>query len=160
MPIETGQTAPDFSLYNTSGDLVSLSQYRGSPVVLAFFPAAFTGVCEQELCAFRDSMSAYNDMGTTVLGICVDSRFANAAFAQKMGLTYEILSDYTRTATDAYDVRLNSLAGMEGYDVANRCVFVIDAQGTVSWQWVADHPGTEPPYDEVQTAVQALGSTA
>lgn len=160
MPIETGQAAPEFSLYSDAGEIVTLNEFRGSPVILAFFPAAFTGVCEQELCTLGDSQAAFNDLGAKVLGICVDSRFVNAAFASHMGLKYPILSDYTRSTIDAYGIRLNNLAGMDGYDTANRCVFVVDADGTVAWSWIADHPGTEPPYDEVQSAVAALGSKA
>ena len=157
MPIEMGQKAPNFSLYSDAGKTVTLSELRGAPVVLAFFPAAFTGVCEQELCTLRDSLAAFNDLGATVLGISVDSRFSNAAFAEQLGLEFRLLSDYSRSTIDAYDVRFKNLAGMEGYDSANRCVFVIDADGIVAWSWIAETPGNEPPYAEVQAAVVALG---
>ena len=156
MPVEIGQVAPNFSLYSDAGETVTLQELRGSPVVLAFFPAAFTGVCEQELCTLRDSMAAFNDLGATVLGISVDSRFSNAAFAKQLGLEFSILSDYSRSTVDAYDIRFHDLAGMDGYDTANRAVFVLDSQGTVTWSWIADHPGNEPPYEEVKSAIAAL----
>lgn len=155
-----GTTAPNFTLYATDGETVTLSEQTGTPTVLVFFPAAFTGVCETEMCTFRDAMAAFNDIGATVYGISVDSRFAQAAFAEKNNLNYTLLSDYNRTATDAYGIRFADLAGMEGYDVANRSVFVIDAAGNLAWQWIAESLGDEPPYDEVQAAVGALTAGA
>ena len=79
--LEIGATAPNFTLPNTKREAVSLADLRGKAVVLAFFPAAFTGVCEKELCTFRDSLASFNDVGATVLGIAVDAPFSNAAFA-------------------------------------------------------------------------------
>jgi peroxiredoxin len=158
MNTSIGSPAPDFTLLATDGETVTLSEQRGSPVVLAFFPAAFTGVCETELCAFRDAIASFNDIGASVYGISVDSRFALAAFAQKNELNFTLLSDYNRSATDAYGIRFESLAGMSGYDVANRSVFVIDADGTLAWQWIADSLGDEPPYNDVQEAVASLAS--
>lgn len=155
-----GSPAPDFTLYNTAGETVTLSDHRGAPVVLAFFPAAFTGVCETEVCAFRDAMAAYNDIGVTVYGISVDARFTLSAFAAKNELNFELLSDYTRTATDAYGIRFEGLAGMDGYDVANRSVFVIDADGNLAWQWIADSLGDEPPYEDVKAAVSTPAPNA
>ena len=146
MTVETGQMAPDFALYDGDGNLVKLSEMKGAPVIVAFFPAAFTGVCETELCTFRDSMSAFDDMGAKVVGISVDSRFANAAFAAANNLSFPILSDYNREAIKSWDLVFPDLAGMPGYDVARRSVYVIDADGKVAWCWLSDSPGDEPPY--------------
>jgi peroxiredoxin len=126
---------------------------NGQFEVLAFFPAAFTGVCEKELCAFRDALSNFNDLGSTVLGISVDSPFSNAAFAAKNDLNFKVLSDYGRSAVSAYGIPVENFAGMDGYVAANRAVFVIDEQGHVSYEWVAPNLGTEPNYDEVKAAV-------
>ena len=104
--------------------------------------------------------AAYEDIDATVLGISIDSRFSNAAFASAHHIEFPLLSDYTRSTIDAYDIRFPDLAGMPGYDVAQRSVFVIDATGTVVWRWLADNPGEEPPYDEVLSAVISLTSTA
>ena len=158
--MNTGTPAPDFTLYATDGSTVTLSEQTDSPTVLAFFPAAFTGVCETEVCAFRDAMAAFNDVGATVYGISVDSRFAQAAFAEKNNLNFTLLSDYNRTATDAYGIRFADLAGMDGYDVANRAVFVVDTAGNIAWQWVADSLGDEPSYDDVKNAVAECTSKA
>ncbi len=148
-----GQNAPDFTLLDTGREAVSLSTFRGSKVVLAFFPGAFTGVCTQEMCTFRDSLASFNALGATVLGICVDSPFANGEFAKKNDLNFKILSDYTRSTAEAYGIPFDNFAGMDGYVAANRSVFVIDENGTVIYEWVAPNLGTEPNYDEVQAAV-------
>ena len=147
-----GQTAPDFNLLDTGREAVSLSSLRGSKVVLAFFPGAFTGVCTKEMCAFRDALSNFNDVGATVLGICVDSPFANGEFAGKNDLNFKILSDYSRSTVNAYGIPFDNFAGMSGYVASNRAVFVVDENGTVTYQWVAPNLGTEPDYDEVKAA--------
>jgi peroxiredoxin len=147
-----GKAAPDFNLLGTDRKAVSLSELRGGKVVLAFFPAAFTGVCEKELCTFRDALSSFNELGSTVLGISVDSPFSNAAFATKNDLNFNVLSDYTRNAVAAYGIAIENFAGMDGYVAANRAVFVVDEHGQVTYEWIAPNPGVEPNYDEVQAA--------
>ena len=89
-------TAPDFTLKNTKKEDVSLSDFKGKTVVLAFYPGAFTGVCDTEMCKLKEDMEVFNEMDTTVLGISVDSPWANAAFAEKYDLNFELLSDLDR----------------------------------------------------------------
>jgi peroxiredoxin len=148
-----GQSAPEFTLYDTKRVAHTLSSYRGKKVVLAFFPAAFTGVCEKELCTFRDSLAELNGLDATVLGVSVDGPFANVAFAAKNKLTFPVLSDYLREATRAYDVALDDFASMVGYTASNRAVFVIDKEGVIRYAWVGANPGVEPDYDAVKKAV-------
>ncbi len=148
-----GQTAPDFTLFNHEKKPVTLSDLRGKKVVLAFFPAAFTGVCTKELCTFRDSMAAMNDLNATVLGISVDAPFSNAAFAKQNELNFPLLSDYARGAVRAYGVALDNFAGMEGYTASQRAVFVVDEAGKVVYEWIAPNPGVEPDYDAVKAAL-------
>ena len=152
-----GQNAPAFSLLNTKREKVSLESLHGQKVVIAFFPAAFTGVCTTELCTFRDQLAAFNAINATVVGICVDAPFSNAAFAEKNGLNFPILSDYTRAAVNAYGVALPDFAGMPGYTAAKRSVFVIDSKGNVAYEWIAPNPGVEPDYAAVQKAVEVAG---
>ena len=154
--VDVGQTAPDFNLFDTAGEQVSLSRRRGKNVVIAFFPGAFTGVCTTELCSFRDSMADYGDLDAVVLAISVDSHFANDGFAKANNLNFPVLSDYSRKAVNDYGVALNDFAGMEGYTAAQRAVFVIDKDGTVRWKWIADSPGTLPDFDAVKRAVADL----
>ena len=77
------EIAPDFNLKNTEKNDIALSSFKGKTVVLAFYPGAFTGVCDTEMCSLRDSMNSFNDLNATVLGISVDSPWANAEFAKK-----------------------------------------------------------------------------
>ncbi len=153
MGIDVKSKAPDFTLLNTKRESVALGSLKGKKVVLAFFPAAFTGVCEKELCTFRDSMAELNGLNATVVGISVDSPFANGAFAEKNKLEYPILSDYNRTAVNAYGVGHADFVGMTGYTAAKRSIFVLDAEGTVIYKWVSDDPGKEPLYNEIKTAL-------
>ena len=149
-----GQTAPNFNLLDTGRELVSLQAHRGSKVVLVFFPGAFTGVCTKEMCSFRDELSNFNDLGATVLGICVDSPFANGVFSSTNDLNFKILSDYDRSTVNAYGIAFNNFAGMDGYVAANRCVFVLNEEGVVTFEWFAPNLGTEPDYESIKAAVK------
>ena len=88
-----GKPAPDFTLINTGKTPVALSSLRGKKVILAFYPAAFSGICDKEMCIFQDRLAALNDANATVLGVSPDSPFANAKFAEIHGLSFELLSD-------------------------------------------------------------------
>ena len=156
--LQTGDQAPDFTLPNHKREKVSLADLRGKTVVLAFFPAAFTGVCEKEMCSFRDSLAALNDLNAEVLGVSVDAPFSNAAFAERNSLNFSLLSDYNREAVRAYGIAHDDFAGMTGYTAAKRSVFVIDAAGKVQYAWVGPNPGVEPNYDEVKQAVTRAGA--
>lgn len=151
--VSVGDNAPGFEALNQQREAVSLDSLKGKKVVLAFFPAAFTPVCETELCTFRDSLAHFNDVNATVLGVSVDAPFANAAFAEKNTLNFDVLSDYDRGMVNAYGVNHDDFAGMNGYTAAKRSVFVIDGEGKVTYAWVADNPGQQPNYDEVKAAV-------
>jgi peroxiredoxin len=153
--VEIGAQAPNFNLVNHKREQVSLESFRGRTVVLAFYPAAFTGVCEKEMCTFRDSLAALNAVNAAVLGISVDAPFSNAAFAEKNQINFPLLSDYGRTTVKAYGVELPDFAKMPGYTAAQRSVFVVDKAGAVRYKWVAPNPGVEPNYDEVRKAVEA-----
>ena len=149
-----GTTAPDFTLPNHKREVVALSSLRGQKVILAFYPAAFTGVCQKEVCAFRDALADLNNANATVLGISVDAPFANAAFAEKNALNFALLSDYNRAAVEAYGVAHNDFAGMPGYTAAKRSVFVVNEEGKVTYEWIAPNPGVEPDYEAVSAAVK------
>ena len=124
--LQTGDKAPEFTLPNHKREQVSLAGLQGKTVVLAFFPAAFTGVCQKEMCSFRDALTALNDLNATVLGVSVDAPFSNAAFAERNDLNFPLLSDYKREATRAYGIAHDDFAGLPGYTAAKRSVFVID----------------------------------
>lgn len=153
MSVTVGQKAPNFTLVDTGKKPVSLADFAGRKVVLVFYPGAFTGVCEKELCTFRDSMSVFNGINAQVLGVSVDSPFANKGFSEKNNFTFPLLSDYAKQVSAQYCGLVNNFAGLAGLTVSNRAVYIIDAQGTITYAWVGENPGVEPPYDEVIKAV-------
>ena len=151
-----GESAPEFTLKNTAKESISLSSYRGKTVILAFYPGAFTGVCDKEMCAFQDNLGKLNGANATVLGISVDSPWANAEFARKYNLEFTLLSDIDRDVVKAYDATFVGLGGIEGYMSANRVVIVVDGNGVVQHRWVAENPGVEPDYDAVVAFASSL----
>lgn len=156
MSVAVGQQAPAFELIDSERKARSSSEFAGKPLVLVFYPGAFTGACTSEMCAFRDHLAQFNSLNAQVVGISVDTPFANKAFAEKNKLTFPLLSDYTRTVADQYCGLYNDFAGLKGYAAAKRSVFVIDKNGTVRYVWITESPGVEPNYDEVKKAVEAL----
>jgi peroxiredoxin len=155
MSLSIGSTAPDFTLFDADKNQVQLSMFRGRKVVLAFFPAAFTGVCKAELCSFQNAIQRLNDMNAVVLAIAADQPFANKAFADANGLSFPVLSDYTRSTINAYDVALADFAGLPGYTASHRATYVIDGSGIVQFVDVTENPGIEPNYDAIYAAVEA-----
>ena len=151
-----GESAPNFTLKNTAKEDVSLSDYKGKTVILAFYPGAFTGVCDNEMCAFQDNFSKLGKSDAAVIGINVDSPWANAEFASKYNLEFELLSDIDREVVEAYDAKFVGLGGVEGYISANRVVIVIDKDGIIKHRWVAENPGVEPDYDTIIELAESL----
>ena len=146
------QIAPDFNLRSTGQGYVSRDSLKGQTAILAFFPAAFTGVCQKELCTFNDSLTQLNNASVTVFGISIDGPLTLGAFKSQNHLDFELLSDHDRKATNAFGVAFENFAATEGYTVAQRAVFILDESGVVRFSWIAENPGIEPNYDEVIAA--------
>ena len=149
-----GDMAPDFTLTAQDKLSVTLSEMRGGRVILAFYPAAFTGVCTKEMCTFSDGMASLGSSGSSVFGISVDSPFSNSAFADANGISFPLLSDAHRSAVSAYGIALDDFV-IQGYTVAQRAVFVVEADGSIGFAWVADNPGQEPNYEAVLAHCQS-----
>lgn len=152
--VDTGDDAPDFTAPLANGDVepVTLSdRLDEGPVVLAFFPAAFTGTCTTEMCTFRDRLANFERVDATVLGVSTDLPFALEEFREDNGLPFGLVSDNDGEIVAAYGVEsaFEELA-LDG--VAQRAVFVVDPDGTVSYRWAADDPGNEPDYGAVEAA--------
>ncbi|NQW29703.1 MAG: peroxiredoxin [Ignavibacteria bacterium] len=156
MALAVGTKAPNFTLEDTTRKKVSLSDYLGKNVILCFFPAAFTGVCTDELCSFQGAIQRLNNANAEVLAISADLIFSNGAFSAANGLTFPLLSDYTLATINAYGVPFVNFAGIEGLVRSERAVFVIDAEGVIRHVHVTENPGVEPDYDEIFAAVEAL----
>jgi peroxiredoxin len=155
MAAETGSIAPDFTLPNQDREPVTLSKQRGRPIVLAFFPAAFSSVCQKELCTFRDALSQLNKVKAQVYGISVDTFFALKAFADQQHLTFPLLSDFNKQVIRDYGVFNEDMIGLKG--IAKRAVFVLDKDGVVRHREVLDDARNEPDYEKAYEAVSALG---
>jgi peroxiredoxin len=130
----------------------------GNPVVLMFFPMAFSSVCTDEMCTTAGDYGAYREMGAQVIGISVDSPYTNVKFAESCGAPFPILSDFNREAIRAFDVVRPDLGGLQ--DVAERVVYVIDGEGVIRWVWQGEHPGVMPPFDEIKAAVKSAKEQA
>ena len=154
MAVMEGGQAPDFTLMNQEREPVTLSNLKGRPVVLAFFPAAFSSVCTKELCTFRDSLSRLNQAKAQVFGVSVDTFFALKAFHTDQKLTFPLLSDFNKQTIRDYGVYNEDMIGLKG--IAKRAVFVIDADGKVRYRQVLDDARNEPDYDAVYKALAAL----
>src|SRR3989449_6283675 len=154
MSVDVGSKAPDFTLTNQDRQPVTLSQQRGRPVVLAFFPAAFSSVCTKELCTFRDSLAQLNRANAQVFGISVDTFFTLKAFRDHEKLTFPLLSDFNKQAIREYGVFNEDMIGLKG--IAKRAVFVIDKAGTIRHREVLDDARKEPDYEQVFAALHAM----
>lgn len=154
MAVEVGAKAPDFTLPNQNREQVTLSeQLKRGPVVLAFFPAAFSGVCTKEMCTFRDSMAELNKASGTVLGVSTDTFFALKAWGDQQKLTFPLLSDYNKDVIRQYDVVNPDMVGLK--DIAKRAVFVVGRDGIVKHREVLDDARNEPDYAKVTQAIGA-----
>lgn len=153
MSSDVGAVAPDFTLPDQDRQAVTLSSFRGRPVVLAFFPAAFSSVCTTELCTFRDRLAALEDAPAQVLGISVDTFFALKAFHTAEGLTFPLLSDFNKQVIRDYEVYNPDMIGLHG--VAKRAVFVLDGQGVVRHREVLEDARNEPNYELAFAALRA-----
>lgn len=155
MSVDVGAKAPDFALPNQDRENVRLSdEVKKGPVVLAFFPAAFSGVCQSELCTFRDSSSELAKTGGRVLGVSTDTFFALKAFGDAQKLNFPLLSDYNKEVIRQYGVVNPDMIGLK--DIAKRAVFVIDRNGVVRHREVLDDARNEPNYAKVKEAVASL----
>jgi peroxiredoxin len=154
MSIDVGSTAPDFTLPNQDREPVTLSARRGRPVVLAFFPAAFSSVCTKELCTFRDRLSALNRADAQVFGISVDTFFTLKAFQNDQQLTFPLLSDFNKQVIRDYGVFNEDMIGLKG--IAKRAVFVIDKAGIVRYSEVLADARSEPDYEKVFSTLDRL----
>lgn len=152
---EIGEMAPDFALYDADRKVRKLSEFivKGKKTIIAFFPGAFTGVCTKEMCTFRDMYGDLEDLKGMVVGISVDAPFAQKGFIEKYNLTFPLLCDFKREVIPKYGVVWKNLGSVEGYNCANRAIFVLDDSGKVTFKWVAPEPGVLPDFETIKKAL-------
>lgn len=152
MSTAIGDKIEDFELVDNAGQSHRLSQsLQNGPVVLAFFPFAFTGVCTAEMCEFRDTLKDFENVSATVYGISVDSPHALRVFAEQQELNFPLLSDFNKTVSSSLGILYEDFHGFHG--VAKRSVFVVRPDQTVAYQWVTDNAKDRPDLSEVKNAL-------
>jgi len=155
MPVEVGQQAPDFTLYNTEQKEVSLKDLTStSNVVILFFPLAFTSVCTKELCSARDDISKYQKLNATIVGISVDSLFTLGKFREEQKLPFDLLSDFNKDVSRQYDSLYEEFPkfGLKG--VTKRSAFVVNQQGIVKYAEVLADPSKVPDFNKITEALE------
>jgi glutaredoxin-dependent peroxiredoxin len=155
MTLQAGDKAPDFTLYNSEKQQISLSDFKGRPVVLLFFPQAFTGTCTKELCGVRDQLHMYKDLNAEILAISVDSPYTLAKWKELEGFNFHMLSDFNKEVSRLYDtIYDNWNMGMKG--VSKRSVFVIDADGIIRHAEVLEVAGDMPRMEAIKETLEEL----
>lgn len=155
MSLEIGQLAPDFTLFDSDKNEVTLSAQRDHNVLLLFFPLAFTSVCTAELCSVRDNLSWYNNVNAKVFGISVDALQTLAQFKKDQNLNFTLLSDFNKDVSRAY----NSIYEMFGFNmkgVSKRSAFVIDREGVIQYAEVLENAGLQPDFEKIKAALEKL----
>ena len=155
MNIEVGQPAPEFTLYDSTKNKITLSDMKGENVLLLFFPLAFTSTCTAELCSIRDNISFYNNVNAKVFGISVDSLHTLAKYKSDQNLNFTLLSDFNKDVSSLY----GSLYEMFGYNmkgVSKRSAFVIDKDGIVRYAEVLENAGEQPNFKNITLILEGL----
>lgn len=163
MTVDVGDRAPDFTVplaggaaYNDVEEFTLSAALGEGPIVLAFFPAAFTSGCTDELCTFRDELASFNELDATVYGISTDLPFAQNVFAAQHDLNFPLLSDYRNEVIRDYGVVLEGMYDV--VDAAQRAVFVLNADGIVTYRWIRE--GDNPDFDDLVAEVREAVESA
>lgn len=149
--VELQTEAPDFTAPLANGDISTFTLSENldeAPIILAFFPGAFTNACTIEMETFEEELQTFEKFNSTVYGISVDSPFSLNEFRQQHELSFDLISDMEKEIIEDYDVVTGFPdLGIEG--VAQRAIFIVDETQTITYKWVADDPSQEPNYVEV-----------
>jgi len=159
MVVSVGSKAPEFTLYNTEKQEVSLKDLTSkSNVVILFFPLAFTSVCTKELCSTRDDIAKYQQLNATVVAISVDSLFTLGKFREEQKLPFDLLSDFNKDVSKQYDSLYEQFPvfGLKG--VTKRSAFVVDKQGTIQYAEILEDAGNIPNFNQIQQTLEQLNN--
>lgn len=152
---KVGESAPDFELYTNDSDPWRLSEHRGTPVVLLFFPGAFTSVCTTELNTVNNTLSEFD--GAEVVGISTDSPFVLDEFRSANSLEFPLLSDHDGDVSALYGAKYDqNFTPMNLDRISKRSAFVIDGEGTVRYREVLENAGKQPDLDAIKRLVSEL----
>jgi len=156
MSLKKGDKAPEFKLFSSDKNEVSLSDYKGKNLVVLFFPLAFTSVCTAELCNIRDNYNDYEKLNTDVVGISVDSLFVLGKFKESEKYNFPLLSDFNKEVSKAFGVLYEEFPvfGMKG--VSHRASFVIDKNGVIQHAEDLPSPQDMPNFDSIKNVLSSL----
>ncbi|HNU88478.1 MAG TPA: redoxin domain-containing protein [Ferruginibacter sp.] len=155
MAIETGKPAPDFTLFDTDKNKVTLSGLQGKNILLLFFPQAFTSTCTKELCAVRDDISRYSNANAQVIGISVDSVFTLKKYKEDQHYNFPLLSDFNKEVSALYN-SLYTTWILEMKGVSKRSAFVIDKNGILRYAEVLETAGEVPDFNAINKVLDSL----
>ena len=155
MALQTGDSAPNFTLFDSDMQPFSLADARqNGPVVLLFFPGAFTSVCTTELNTVGNDYARYTDTGAQVVGISTDSPFALAEFKKANGFPFRLLSDHDGDVSEAYGAKYDhDFTPMKLSRISRRAAFVVNADGTLAYTEVLESAGDQPDFDAIVEAL-------
>lgn len=156
MKIEVGQSAPDFSLYDSNKTKITISEFRDQNVLLLFFPLAFTSTCTKELCSIRDNISQYIDLNAVVFGISVDSPQTLAKYKEEQKLNFSLLSDFNKEVSVLYGCLYENFSTMRMKGVSKRSAFIIDRKGILKYAEVLESAGELPDFQKIQHLLAEL----
>ena len=153
-----GDPAPDFELFTHDIEPFALSDKRGKPVLLLFFPGAFTSVCTNEMNMVNNDLDSFgSDDGVTVVGISTDSPFVLDEYRKANNLQFSLLSDHSAEVAGAYGAKYDhDFTPMELDRVAKRSAFVVDAEGIIRYAEVLDNAGKQPDFEAIQSTISEL----
>ncbi len=155
MPINQGNQAPKFELPEKPKEMVNVGDLIGKEkIVLLFFPFAFSPVCTEEMCHFRDTWAQWESLDARVFAISVDSPFVANRFKEDQQIPFPVLSDFNKEVCSQYGGLHDDLIGLKG--VAKRSAFVIAQDGTIAYKWVTEDPRVQVPFDEVKAALDSV----
>ncbi|MFD2570400.1 redoxin domain-containing protein [Spirosoma soli] len=153
--LSPGQKAPAFTLFNSDKKEVSLESFKDRNLIILFFPMAFTSVCTAELCEMRDNISVYAGLNTDIVAISVDSPFTLAKFKEEQNLPFDLLSDFNKDVSQAYDTYYETFVmNMKG--VSKRSAFVVDRNGIIQYAEVLDNAGEVPNFNAINETLEHI----
>ncbi len=155
MQIKIGQKAPEFSLYDSERNKVSLNDFKGKNVLILFYPQAFSSTCTEELCTVRDDIGRYSNAQAQVLGISVDSIFTLKRYRDEQGYNFPLLSDFNKEVSRAYDSLFeNWIFDMKG--VSKRTAFIIDKDGIIQYTELVESKDGVPDFEAINKRLEEL----
>src|ERR1017187_2379996 len=149
MPLKPGDKAPDFTLYSSEKQQVSLKDYQGRNVLILFFPLAFTGTCTKELCGIRDRVYNFDGLNTDILAISVDSPQTLAKWKEMEHYNFTMLSDFNKEVSKAYGSQYETFS-VDLHGVAKRSAFLVDGDGVIQYAEVLEDANQIPNMEAIK----------